>query len=80
MATIPAEHLGPSNISIGTPEERERVFGHLRDELADPPVPTPEAIANFHRMAVPQYPELVDYNPLLMWDLSIARRVMDEGA
>ena len=78
MATIPRESMQQPNIAIGTPEERERVYGHLRDELADPPVPSPEAISNFYEMALPHYPELEGYNPLLMWDLSIASRVLDE--
>ena len=64
------------NITIDTDEERERVYGHLRDELADPPIPTAEAIANFCQMAVPHFPELEGYNPLTMWDLSIARGII----
>jgi hypothetical protein len=76
MAAIPAGLMKAPNITIDTDEERERVHAHLRDELADPPIPTPEAIANFHRMAEPHFPELEGYNPLTMWDLSIARSIM----
>ncbi|MYB83387.1 MAG: hypothetical protein F4X54_01330 [Chloroflexi bacterium] len=64
--------------TIATPGERETVYGHLAGELADPPVPMPHAIANFYDMAVDEYPELVGYNPLQMWDLRIASRIMDE--
>jgi hypothetical protein len=79
METIPAEPMQPPNITIATAEERERVYAHLRDELADPPIPTAQAIANYYEMARPHYPELEGYNPLTMWDLSIARAIIDGG-
>ena len=66
------------NITIATAQERDSVYAHLRDELADPPIPTPEAIANFYNMALPHFPELKGYNPLQMWDLAIARRITDQ--
>lgn len=78
MTTIPQDLMQPPNITIWTPEERDRVYSCLRDELADPPIPTPEAVLNFYEMARPHYPELEGYNPLTMWDLSIANRVLDE--
>lgn len=77
MDGIPQELMQPPNITIATPAEKQRVYEKLRDELADPPIPTPEAIANFYAMALPQYDELKGYNPLLMWDLSIARDIID---
>jgi hypothetical protein len=51
----------------------ERIYGILRDELSEQPIPTPEGIANTRRMALTRMPELGDFNPLLMWDLSFAR-------
>lgn len=78
MTSIPEGLMTARGATIDTPEERETVYGHLAGELADPPVPMPHAIANFYDMAVDEYPELVDYNPLRMWDLRIARRIMDE--
>ena len=78
MTSIPEGLMTARGATIATPEEREIVYGHLAGELADPPVPMPHAIANFYDMAVDEYPELVGYNPLQMWDLRIARRIMDE--
>ncbi len=80
MDTIPTELMQPPNITIGTAEERERVYGHLRDELADVPMPTAEAISNFYEMALPHYPELEGYNPLSMWDFGIVSTILDERA
>ena len=51
----------------------ERIYGILRDELSEQPIPTPEGIGNTRRMALVRMPELGDFNPLLMWDLSFAR-------
>ena len=78
MTSIPEGLMTGRGATIDTSEERETVYGHLAGELADPPVPMPHAIANFYDMAVDEYPELVGYNPLRMWDLRIAGRIMDE--
>ena len=78
MTSIPDGLMTSRGATIATPGERETVYGHLAGELADPPVPMPHAIANFYDMAVDEYPELVGYNPLQMWDLRIASRIMDE--
>jgi hypothetical protein len=58
----------------------ERIYGILRAELSEQPIPTPEGIANTRRMALPRMPELKDFNPLLMWDLSFAREVARKRA
>lgn len=65
---------------IGDIRTLERVYEILRDELATTPVPLPSSISNFHRMLLDHSPELADYNPLLMWDLSFARQVLEESA
>jgi hypothetical protein len=78
MLDIPANLMQPPNITLATEDDREFVFACLRDELADPPLPTPEAIANFYSMLLGEYPELKNHNPLLMWDLSIAKMVLEE--
>ena len=57
----------------------ERIYGILRDELSEQPIPTPEGIANTRRMALLRMPELKDFNPLVMWDLSFARAAMKRG-
>lgn len=58
----------------------ERIYGILRDELSEQPVPTPEGIANTRRMATLRMPELSDFNTLLMWDLSFAREAAKKRA
>jgi hypothetical protein len=50
----------------------ERLWEILSDEIAAVPLPTAEAISNFHKMTFPAYDELKDYNPLTMWDTSFA--------
>ena len=59
-------------------ERLEQVYQVLREEMAAVPVPLPSSISNFHRMLLRDHPELKDYNPLLMWDLSFASQVFDE--
>ena len=50
-----------------------RVYEILKEELSDYPLPSAEAIANTHRMRLGRSPELADFNPLVMWDLSFAK-------
>ena len=57
-----------------------RTYEILRDELSDRPVPSVDGLRNMRRMALPASPELEDFNPLLMWDLSFAREVIAETA
>ena len=78
MTSIPEGLMKAPGATVDTAEERERVHRHLAHELADPPMPTPEAIGNFYDMAVDAYPELAGYNPLQMWDLRIASGIHDE--
>jgi hypothetical protein len=80
MQDIPADLMQPPNITLATAEDREYVYASLRDELADPPIPTPEAITNFYTMLLSDFPEMQGRNPLLMWDLSIVRSVLEERA
>jgi hypothetical protein len=62
------------------PDEAEltRIEDVIRAELAPVPVPTAEGIATAHRMRLRQAPELASFNPLTMWDLSFARRAVQE--
>ncbi len=41
-------------------------------EIAPFPIPTPEGLTHAYDVAVLQYPEIRNFNPLLMWDLSFA--------
>src|SRR6185312_5810015 len=54
----------------------ERIYRILQEELSEQPIPTPEGIANTRRMATLRMPELKDFNPLEMWDLSFARAAL----
>lgn len=58
----------------------QRVYGILREELSEMPIPTAEGIANTRRMALARMPELADFNPLLMWDLRFARAALKSRA
>jgi hypothetical protein len=58
----------------------ERTYGILREELSEMPIPTAEGIANTRRMALLRMPELGDFNPLVMWDLSFAREAIKKRA
>jgi hypothetical protein len=58
----------------------ERIYGILREELSEMPIPTAEGIANTRRMALLRMPELGDFNPLVMWDLSFAREAIKKRA
>ena len=78
MASIPDGLMKAPGATVATVEERETAYEHLAAELANPPLPTPQAIGNFYDMAVEEYPELTGYNPLEMWDLRIASRIMEE--
>jgi ABC-type nitrate/sulfonate/bicarbonate transport system substrate-binding protein len=55
----------------------ERIYRIMRDELADVPIPTAMGIANAWRMRLASSPELRDFNPMLMWDLSFAREALE---
>lgn len=54
----------------------ERIYSRLRDGFSDIPVPTAEGIANARRLQLDEAPEMQDFNPLLMWDFSLAREVL----
>lgn len=56
----------------------ERMYEILADELSDAPVPSAEGILNTYRMVLARSPEIAGYNPLLMWDLSFASRIVEE--
>ena len=58
----------------------ERLYGILRAELSEMPIPTAEGIGNTRRMALLRMPELGDFNPLVMWDLSFAREAIKKRA
>jgi len=56
----------------------ERMYEILAEELSDAPVPSAQGILNTYRMVLARSPEIAGYNPLLMWDLSLASRIVEE--
>ena len=60
-------------MKIDGERQMERIYGILRGELSEQPIPTADGISNTRRMAVARAPELATFNTLLMWDLSFAR-------
>ncbi len=55
----------------------ERLWEILSEETAEVPLPTAEAISNFHKMTFPAYDDLKEHNPLAMWDTSFALRELE---
>jgi hypothetical protein len=78
MSHIPAEEMKAPMVTLESTAKIESVYRIIRDELAYPPAPTLDAISNFHRMTLLASQDLADFNPLLMWDLSLASAVADE--
>jgi len=60
------------------PYDLERAYEILRDELSEAPVPSIEGIHNTWRMTLSRSSELKQYNPLPMWDLSFAGKIIEE--
>jgi hypothetical protein len=66
-------------MKIESREGMERQFDAIVKGLKPKPYPTPQAIANTHDMAVLDYPDAKDMNPLSLWDLHWVRQLDDEG-
>jgi hypothetical protein len=66
-------------MKIQSGEELERQFDAIVKGLKPKPYPTPEAIANTYEMAVLDYPNAKDLNPLSLWNLHWVRQLDDEG-
>jgi hypothetical protein len=64
--------------AAGEEAELTRIEDVIRAELAPRPIPTATGIATAHRMRLRQTPELASFNPLTMWDLSFARRALQD--
>ncbi|ASQ91903.1 hypothetical protein [Streptomyces sp. 11-1-2] len=79
MRTESAELLA-TNLGELDDNRLEDIYHVLASELADSPIPTPEGIGNARRIRLGTAPELDDYNPVIMWDLSFARRTLARRA
>ncbi|HLY65128.1 MAG TPA: hypothetical protein VKU60_06325, partial [Chloroflexota bacterium] len=64
-------------LDISTDERLAHVYEGLRDELAEVPLPTAEGISTTRRMLLGRSPELADFNPLTMWDLSFGLQALE---
>src|SRR5207302_1121967 len=52
------------------------LYAKLAEGMTSPPLPTTEGILNACRLQRDSAPEMLDFNPLLMWDFSFAREAM----
>lgn len=55
-----------------------RIGELLAGEVGGPPLPTPTGLQNTLELARETYPDLAGFNPLRMWDFSLARDVLQE--
>ncbi len=75
-AVVEASNALAEHFDLSSPERRKRISRLLRDEVWEIPVPTAAGIENARVLAAEQYPQLNHFNPLLMWDFSLARKAM----
>lgn len=64
------------HFDVSSEEKLLRISRLLRGEVWEPPVPTTAGIENARLLAAEQYPELTRFNPLIMWDFSLAREAI----
>jgi hypothetical protein len=62
------------HFTLANEAELRRLGAFMRAEIDPVPIPTLDGLRNAHAVAGARYPELAGYNPLLMWELSFARR------
>ena len=64
--------------ALETPDEIARLSRRLGAEVAALPIPLLEGTINSLEIASARFPELADFNPFIMWDLSFARAALRE--
>ena len=72
------EKLG-RKMALETQEELDYFYDYMTRALENKLYPTLEAIQNVYRLALFNYPEARQLNPLTMWDLHYVREVDEEG-
>jgi len=77
LAIVSTEPM--KRMKIESREGMERQFDAIAKGLKPKPYPTPQAIVNTYDMAVLDYPDAKDMNPLSLWDLHWVRQLDDEG-
>ena len=60
-------------------EAIERLYDDVNSTMQKKPYPSTDAIYNTFELALGDYPELEDMNPVSMWDLHFLRELDDEG-
>ncbi len=60
-------------------EAIERLYDDVDSTMQRKPYPSTDAINNTFEVALREYPELEDLNPVSMWDLHFLRELDDEG-
>jgi hypothetical protein len=68
------------NVSLSSEPEILRTAAVLREEIGPVPIPTSRGIQNALDIVVARFPDLDGFNPLLMWDLSFARKALSKRA
>lgn len=66
-------------LKLSSDEELEHLYREQAACYQPKPYPTIEAIQNVFALGVKQTPEIVDFNPLVMWDLHHLRAIDDSG-
>jgi hypothetical protein len=64
------------NLALAGEPDIVLAAGRLREEIGPVPVPTLRGIQNALEIIVERFPELDGFNPLMMWDLSFARKAL----
>jgi hypothetical protein len=77
LAIVAGEPM--KRMKIESRVELERQFDSIVKSLKPKPYPTPQAIANTYEIAVIDYPDAKNLNPLSLWDLHWVRQLDDEG-
>lgn len=77
LAIVSTEPM--KRMKIESREGMERQFDAIVKGLKPKPYPTPQAIVNTFEMAVLDYPDAKDLNPLSLWDLHWVKQLDDEG-
>ena len=57
----------------------DRLYEDVNSTMQKKPYPSTDAIYNTFALALGDYPELKDMNPVSMWDLHFLRELDDEG-
>lgn len=63
---------------LETPGEIARLSRRLGAEIAPLPIPLLEGLINSLELVSARFPQLAEFNPVIMWDLSFVRAALHE--